>query len=136
MPLKTNMISSPAHHDPSLCYAFLTHIWELALADGGDKHGMYLYLSVKKCISTSTLAHSSHFTMATVRPMRADDLFKFNTCNLDHLTETYNTGFYLEYLAKWPHLCRVIEGHDGKIEGYSMSPSSHKTLPHDSAQVY
>jgi N-terminal acetyltransferase B complex catalytic subunit len=58
--------------------------------------------------------------MATVRPMRADDLFKFNTCNLDHLTETYHTGFYLEYLAKWPHLCRVIEGHDGKIEGYSM----------------
>jgi N-terminal acetyltransferase B complex catalytic subunit len=53
--------------------------------------------------------------------MRADDLLKFNTCNLDHLTETYNTGFYLEYLAKWPHLCRVIEGHDGKIEGYSES---------------
>lgn len=51
--------------------------------------------------------------------MTAMDLFNFNTCNLDHLTETYNTTFYLEYLSKWPHLCRVIEGHNGQIEGYS-----------------
>jgi ribosomal protein S18 acetylase RimI-like enzyme len=58
--------------------------------------------------------------MSTVRPMTAMDLFKFNPCNLDHLTETYNVTFYLEYLSKWPHLCRVIEGHNGQIEGYSM----------------
>jgi N-terminal acetyltransferase B complex catalytic subunit len=51
--------------------------------------------------------------------MTAMDLFKFNPCNLDHLTETYNVTFYLEYLSKWPHLCRVIEGHNGQIEGYS-----------------
>jgi len=68
--------------------------------------------------------------------MRSDDLFKFNTCNLDHLTETYNTGFYLEYLAKWPHLCRVIEGHDGKIEGYILgkleaSPYGAPNPPYD-----
>lgn len=56
--------------------------------------------------------------------MTAMDLFNFNTCNLDHLTETYNTTFYLEYLSKWPHLCRVIEGHNGQIEGYSTSISS------------
>jgi hypothetical protein len=56
--------------------------------------------------------------MSTVRPMTAMDLFKFNPCNLDHLTETYNVTFYLEYLSKWPHLCRVIEGHNGQIEGY------------------
>jgi N-terminal acetyltransferase B complex catalytic subunit len=53
--------------------------------------------------------------------MRADDIFNFNTCNLDHLTETYNVTFYLEYLANWPHLCRVIESHNGTIEGYSKN---------------
>jgi N-terminal acetyltransferase B complex catalytic subunit len=56
--------------------------------------------------------------------MTAQDLFKFNPCNLDHLTETYNVGFYLEYLSKWPHLCQVIESHDGQIEGYSKCESS------------
>jgi len=53
--------------------------------------------------------------------MTAMDLFKFNACNLDHLTETYNIGFYLEYLSKWPHLCKVIEGPDGNIEGYLLA---------------
>lgn len=57
--------------------------------------------------------------MSALRPMTAMDLFYFNPTNLDHLTETYNIGFYLEYLSKWPDLCRVIEGHDGKIEAYS-----------------
>lgn len=47
------------------------------------------------------------------------DLLKFNPCNLDHLTETYNIGFYLEYFTKWPHLCKVIEGPNGQIEAYS-----------------
>jgi N-terminal acetyltransferase B complex catalytic subunit len=51
--------------------------------------------------------------------MRPDDLLAFSTTNLDHLTETYNIGFYLEYLTKWPELCQVIEGMDGQIEGYS-----------------
>jgi len=57
--------------------------------------------------------------MASIRPMTINDLFKISTTNLDHLTETYNVGFYLEYLTKWPDLCRVIEGVDGNIEGYS-----------------
>lgn len=48
------------------------------------------------------------------------DLFKFSNTNLDPLTETYNVSFYLEYLTKWPDLCLVIEGHNGKIEGYSQ----------------
>lgn len=60
--------------------------------------------------------------MATIRPMRPDDLLKFSSTNLDHLTETYNIGFYLEYLTKWPELCQVIEGIDGQIEGYSAPP--------------
>lgn len=53
--------------------------------------------------------------------MTALDLLHFNPTNLDHLTETYNVSFYLEYFSKWPDLCRVIEGHDGQIEAYSPS---------------
>jgi ribosomal protein S18 acetylase RimI-like enzyme len=51
--------------------------------------------------------------------MTPADLLKFNPCNLDHLTETYNIGFYLDYFSKWPELCMVIEGRHGEIEGYS-----------------
>lgn len=58
--------------------------------------------------------------MASIRPMTPMDLLRFNPCNLDHLTETYNIGFYLEYFTKWPQLCKVIEGPSGQIEAYSM----------------
>lgn len=51
------------------------------------------------------------------------DLLRFNPCNLDHLTETYNIGFYLEYFTKWPSLCKVIESEGGEIEAYSMCSS-------------
>jgi N-terminal acetyltransferase B complex catalytic subunit len=47
------------------------------------------------------------------------DLLSFNPCNLDHLTETYNIGFYLEYFTKWPSLCKVVESETGEIEAYS-----------------
>jgi len=53
------------------------------------------------------------------------DLLSFNPCNLDHLTETYNIGFYMEYLTKWPELCQIIEGIDGQIEGYSKPFNPH-----------
>jgi N-terminal acetyltransferase B complex catalytic subunit len=53
--------------------------------------------------------------------MRPTDLLRISECNLDHLTETYNIGFYLEYLTKWPELCQIIEGMDGGIEGYSKT---------------
>jgi ribosomal protein S18 acetylase RimI-like enzyme len=56
--------------------------------------------------------------------MTPTDLLKFNPCNLDHLTETYNIGFYLEYFTKWPQLCKVIESESGQIEAYSMSFSN------------
>lgn len=49
------------------------------------------------------------------------DLLALEKVNLDPLTETYHIGFYLEYLAKWPHLCRVIVGRDGDVEAYSKS---------------
>ena len=40
--------------------------------------------------------------MTTLRRFTTSDLFKFNSVNLDVLTETYNNNFYLNYLAKWP----------------------------------
>jgi hypothetical protein len=33
--------------------------------------------------------------MTTLRPFTADDLFKFNHINLDPLTETYSSQFYM-----------------------------------------
>ncbi|KAF2709782.1 n-acetyltransferas-like protein [Pleomassaria siparia CBS 279.74] len=67
--------------------------------------------------------------MSTIRPMRPADLFLISSTNLDHLTETYNIGFYLEYLTKWPDLCRVIEGVDGKIEGYILGKLESSPYP-------
>jgi N-terminal acetyltransferase B complex catalytic subunit len=58
--------------------------------------------------------------MSFVRPMRAEDLFLFNTCNLDHLTETFHVNYYLDYFGRWPNLCKVIEGADGRIEAYLL----------------
>lgn len=60
--------------------------------------------------------------MSFTRPMTVVDLLHFNPCNLDHLTETYNLGFYLEYFTKWPHLCKVIEDPaSGHIQAYSTT---------------
>ncbi|OJD35430.1 n-acetyltransferase [Diplodia corticola] len=67
--------------------------------------------------------------MASIRPMTPMDLLHFNECNLDPLTETYNVSFYLEYLTKWPHLCKVIEGPHGKIEGYIMGKTESSPYP-------
>lgn len=53
--------------------------------------------------------------------MTAIDLLHFNPCNLDHLTETYNIGFYLEYFTRWPNLCKVVESVNGEIEAYSTT---------------
>ncbi|KAF2641642.1 acyl-CoA N-acyltransferase [Massarina eburnea CBS 473.64] len=67
--------------------------------------------------------------MSTIRPMQASDLLRISTTNLDPLTETYNIGFYLEYLTKWPDLCRVIEGIDGNIEGYILGKLESSPYP-------
>jgi hypothetical protein len=87
------------------------------------------------------LAYPSLFApttaMSSVRPMTPADLLKFNPCNLDHLTETYNIGFYLDYFSKWPELCMVIEAPHGEIEGYSqyslpLTPLYYPQLTHPS----
>ncbi|KAI4736230.1 acyl-CoA N-acyltransferase [Aureobasidium sp. EXF-12298] len=80
--------------------------------------------------------------MSSVRPMTPADLLKFNPCNLDHLTETYNIGFYLDYFSKWPELCMVIEAPHGEIEGYilgklELSPYAAPVTPYDpSSKAY
>ncbi|KXS18569.1 acyl-CoA N-acyltransferase [Gonapodya prolifera JEL478] len=58
--------------------------------------------------------------MTTLRRFTADDLFRFNNVNLDPLTETYNVGFYLGYLARWPEYCHVAESSSGTIMGYIL----------------
>lgn len=58
--------------------------------------------------------------MSTLRPFSAFDLLKFNNVNLDPLTETYNMGFYLSYLAKWPDLCHYAEAPGGRSIGYVL----------------
>ncbi|KAK9812391.1 hypothetical protein WJX73_007027 [Symbiochloris irregularis] len=56
--------------------------------------------------------------MTSIREFTCDDLFSFNSVNLDYFTETYNLSFYLSYLAKWPEYCLVAEGPDGRCLGY------------------
>eukprot|EP00698_Gefionella_okellyi_P022424 TRINITY_DN7431_c0_g1_i1.p1 TRINITY_DN7431_c0_g1~~TRINITY_DN7431_c0_g1_i1.p1 ORF type:complete len:173 (+),score=23.57 TRINITY_DN7431_c0_g1_i1:58-576(+) len=58
--------------------------------------------------------------MTTIRRFTAQDLLKFNLVNLDHLTETYNMPFYLQYLSKWPEYNFVAESPDGRIMGYIL----------------
>ncbi|KAJ4867878.1 Uncharacterized protein Rs2_50577 [Raphanus sativus] len=40
-----------------------------------------------------------------------NDLLRFTSVNLDHLTETFNMSFYMTYLARWPDYFHVSEGH-------------------------
>jgi N-terminal acetyltransferase B complex catalytic subunit len=67
--------------------------------------------------------------MTSIRPFEAMDVFRFNSTNLDPLTETYGLDFYFSYLAKWPSLFTVAEGHDGSIDGYSTLPATTSLKP-------
>ncbi|KAI9798082.1 MAG: hypothetical protein M1833_004979 [Piccolia ochrophora] len=58
--------------------------------------------------------------MTAIRSFEPLDLFKFNLTNLDSLTETYDIGFYLSYIARWPSMFNVVEGQDGEIQAYLM----------------
>ncbi|KAI7697633.1 N-alpha-acetyltransferase 20, partial [Sarcoptes scabiei] len=59
-------------------------------------------------------------TMTNLRPFRLDDLFHFNTVNLDPFTETYGLSFYLQYLTQWPEYFHTAESPWGEIMGYIM----------------
>ena len=61
--------------------------------------------------------------MTSLRPFRLTDLFAFNPVNLDPLTETYNPGFYLEYLASHPSYFKTAVTHGGGVMGYVMGKS-------------
>lgn len=56
--------------------------------------------------------------MATLMPLRAADLFRFNAINLDRFTETYSFSYYLTYLAHWPEYCHKAVSPDGAVLGY------------------
>jgi len=58
--------------------------------------------------------------MTTLRRFTADDLFSFNTVNLDKLTETYGPSFYFEYLAHWPEYFTIARSTTGYCMGYIM----------------
>jgi len=58
--------------------------------------------------------------MTTFRDFTCEDMFRFNNVNLDKLTETYNLGFYLQYLAKWPEYCTVACDTGGRMMGYIL----------------
>ncbi|WFD29114.1 N-terminal methionine N(alpha)-acetyltransferase NatB [Malassezia sp. CBS 17886] len=59
--------------------------------------------------------------MTAVRPFRAADLFAFNDVNMDHWTETYSNGFYLNYLAQWPDMALTANApHTDTIVGYVL----------------
>ena len=67
--------------------------------------------------------------MTSLRPFRAQDLFRINLTNLDPLTENYNLDFYLHYLTKWPSLFTVAEDQEGHIIGYSASANACSAPP-------
>ncbi len=58
--------------------------------------------------------------MTSMRRFSVFDLLRFNNVNLDPLTETYNMGFYLQYIAKWPEYCFVADGPTGRSMGYVL----------------
>eukprot|EP00128_Syssomonas_multiformis_P013984 Colp12_sorted_trinity150504_noHs@12622 len=64
--------------------------------------------------------------MTTLRRFTCDDMFKFNNLNLDSLTETYNLGFYMSYMARWPNYFTAAESPSGRIMGYVMGKAEGK----------
>eukprot|EP00796_Vickermania_ingenoplastis_P008828 gene8828-6211_t len=60
--------------------------------------------------------------MATYKDMNMLDLLQFNFVNLDQLTETYSTSFYVEYLTRWPEYQRMaVHPLTGMPMGYMIS---------------
>ncbi|MCE3215340.1 N(alpha)-acetyltransferase 20, NatB catalytic subunit, partial [Datura stramonium] len=56
--------------------------------------------------------------MTTIRRFSCNDLLRFASVNLDHLTETFNMSFYMTYMARWPDYFHVAEAPGGHIMGY------------------
>ncbi|KAL9058455.1 MAG: hypothetical protein Q9162_001751 [Coniocarpon cinnabarinum] len=58
--------------------------------------------------------------MTSLSRLKPTDIYLFADCNLDPLTETYNIGYYLDYMAKWPSCCFVMKNTSGMVEGYLL----------------
>eukprot|EP00127_Corallochytrium_limacisporum_P004128 Clim_evm73s157 gene=Clim_evmTU73s157 len=58
--------------------------------------------------------------MTSFRRFSCDDLLHMARVNLDPYTETYNLGFYLQYLGTWPDLFRIATSASGQMMGYVM----------------
>ncbi|XP_013697023.2 N-terminal acetyltransferase B complex catalytic subunit NAA20 [Brassica napus] len=58
--------------------------------------------------------------MTTIRRFSCNDLLRFTSVNLDHLTETFNMSFYMTYLARWPDYFHVAEAPGNRVMGYIM----------------
>ena len=58
--------------------------------------------------------------MATIRAFNMFDCLKFNSINLDLLTETFYTSFYGQYLSKWSEYCVIAENSVGTLQGYLL----------------
>lgn len=68
--------------------------------------------------------------MTTVRPFEAQDLFAFNNVNMDHWTETYSNGFYLNYLGQWPDMTlTACAAHSGRMMGYVLGKAEGRAAP-------
>ncbi|KAI9849595.1 MAG: hypothetical protein M1838_000105 [Thelocarpon superellum] len=74
--------------------------------------------------------------MSSLRPFHPLDLFKCNLTNLDSLTENYDIGFYLSYLARWPSLFTVVEGQRGEINAYIMGKLESSPAGYQHSQHY
>ncbi|CAI0400738.1 unnamed protein product [Linum tenue] len=64
--------------------------------------------------------HAKEREMTTIRRFCCNDLLRFASVNLDHLTETFNMSFYMTYLARWPDYFHVAEAPGNKVMGYIM----------------
>ena len=66
--------------------------------------------------------------MTSIIPMRASDLLDINAVNLDVLTETYTTDYYMEYLIRWPSLMFSAVDSAGRVIGYMIGKSEGEGL--------
>lgn len=88
----------------------------------GERNFIFLFFSTIRRTRLIAL-HSSTWKMTTITPLKATDLLKFGTVNLDCLTENYHLGYYLEYLIQWPSLCFKAQNAHYKTIGYMLSKS-------------
>lgn len=61
--------------------------------------------------------------MTSCSRFKCDDLFTFNSCNLDPWTETYQLSFYMTYMSHWPNFFQGLKGPSGIQMGYLMGKS-------------